>query len=314
MCRTRDEAERMFIAVKLWLKERLNLEISPEKSKITNLRKRTSEFLGFSIKAVVKGKKRVANSKIKPDTVIKIMAKGKELIKKIQKNTTPKNIGLYNSYVLGTQNYYRIATHSTKDFLKIGYYLDRITRNRWKTIATNKGSPSKTYLEKYEGYDKKRTYIKEIVIFPMSACKTKNAMCFSKKINKYTLEGRKLIHKQIKSVSDLEFIYLVKNPVINRSMEYNDNRISLFSAQCGRCGILGERLEVNDFHCHHKTPIQNGGTDKYQNLVILSPDIHRLIHATKSETIHQILVKLELSKKQIAKVNKFRVKVGNIVI
>jgi len=46
----------------------------------------------------------------------------------------------------------------------------------------------------------------------------------------------------------------------------------------------------------------------------ISPDIHRLIHATKSETIHQILAKLELSKKQIAKVNKFRVKVGNIVI
>jgi len=56
MCRTRDEAERMFIAVKLWLKERLNLEISPEKSKITNLRKKASEFLGFTIKAVVKGK------------------------------------------------------------------------------------------------------------------------------------------------------------------------------------------------------------------------------------------------------------------
>jgi hypothetical protein len=70
----------MFIAVKLWLKKRLNLEISPEKSKITNLRKKTSEFLGFSIKAVIKGKKRVANSKIKPDAVAKIMAKGKELM------------------------------------------------------------------------------------------------------------------------------------------------------------------------------------------------------------------------------------------
>jgi len=98
MCRTRDEAEKMYIAVKKWLKERLNLEISPEKSKITNLRKKTSEFLGFSIKAVVKGKKRVANSKIKPDAVNKIIAKGKELIKNIQKNPTHKNIGNYNSY------------------------------------------------------------------------------------------------------------------------------------------------------------------------------------------------------------------------
>ena len=53
--------------------------------------------------------------------IVKIMAKGKALIKKIQKNPNPKNISLYNSYVLGTQNYYRIATHCTKDFSKIGY-------------------------------------------------------------------------------------------------------------------------------------------------------------------------------------------------
>ena len=314
MCRTRDEAERMFIAVKFWLKERLNLEISPEKSKITNLRKKPSEFLGFKIKAVVKGLKRVANSNIKPKAVVKIMAKGKELIKKIQKNPTAKNISLYNSYVLGTQNYYRIATHCTLDFSKIGYNLDRNIKIRWKSISTNKGSPSKIYLEKYKGYDKKKTYVNGLIIFPMSACKTKNAMCFSKKVNKFTPEGRKLIHQQIESVSDFEFIYLTKNPVTNRSIEYNDNRISLFSAQSGRCGVLGERLEVNDFHCHHITPINAGGGDKYSNLVIISPDIHRLIHATQSETIHPILAKLELSKKQIVKVNRFRVQVGNIVI
>jgi len=314
MCPTRDVAERMFIAVKLWLKERLNLEISPEKSKITNLRKKSSEFLGFKIKAVVKGTKRVANSNIKPSAVTKIMAKGKELIKRIQKNPTVENVSLYNSYVLGTQNYYRIATHCTQDFSKIGYYLDRNIKIRWKSISTNKGSPSKVYLEKYKGYDKQKTYVNGLIIFPMSACKTKNARCLSKKVNKFTPEGRISIHKQIESVADFEFIYLTKNPVPNRSIEYNDNRISLFSAQCGMCSVLGERLEVNNFHCHHIVPVNTGGRDKYSNLVIISPDIHRLIHATKSETTHQILAKLELSKKQIAKVNKFRVQVGNIVI
>ena len=314
MCRTRAEAERMFMAVKLWLKERLNLEISPEKSKITNLRKRPSEFLGFSIKAVVKGTKRVAYSRIKPKAVVKIIAKGKALIKKIQKSPTTKNISLYNSYVLGTQNYYRIATHCNLGLSKIGYRLDRSIKIRWKSFTTNKGSPSKIYLEKYKGYDRKTTYINDSIIFPMSACKARYARCFSTKVNKFTPEGRKLIHKQINCVSDFEFLYLTKNPVANRSIEYNDNRISLFSAQSGKCAVLGERLEVNDFHCHRIVPINPSGGDKYNNLVIISPDIHRLIHATKSETIHQILVKLKLSKKQIAKANKFRVKVGNIVI
>ena len=314
MCRNRDVADKMFIAVKMWLRERLNLEISPNKSKITNLRKKTSDFLGFSIKAVIKGNKRVANSKIKPESITKIIEKGKELIKKIQKNPTPMNIRLYNSYILGTQNYYRIATYCTRDFNDIGYHLDKVARIRWRAIATNKGSPDKIYSERYKGYNRRKTYICGKIIYPMSACKTKNVMCFSKKINKYTSEGRELIHKQIEKVSIHEFIYLVKHPVGNRSIEYNDNRISLFSAQIGKCKILGIRLEVNNLHCHHIKPIHDGGDDKYKNLVILNPDVHRLVHATKSDIIYQLLAKLNLSTEQIAKVNQFRLKVGNIVI
>lgn len=314
MCRTRDIAERIFIAVKLWLKERLYLEISPDKSKITNLRKKTSEFLGFSIKAVVKGDKRVANSKIKSEAIKKIMAKGKELIKDIQNNPTLKNIGHYNSYVLGTQNYYRIATHSNLDFGQIGYYLDRIAKIRWRSKVTNKGSPDKVYLEKYKGYDKKKSYINGKIIYPMSCCKTKNAMNFSNKVNKYTPEGRKLIHKQIEKISEHEFLYLVKHPIENRSIEYNDNRISLFSAQCGKCRILEIRLNVKEFHCHHIKSINDGGNDKYKNLVIFHSDIDRLIHATTSDAIHQLLAKLNLSNEQIGRVNQFRLKVGNNVI
>ncbi len=314
MCRTRDEAERIFIAVRMWLKERLHLEISPGKSKITNLRKKTSEFLGFSIKAVVKGEKRVANSKIKADAVIKIMAKGKELIKRIQKHPTQNNIGIYNSYVLGTQNYYRIATHSNLDFKQIGYYLDYVAGIRWRTIANNKGSPDKVYSEKYKGYDKKKLYINGRIIYPMSCCKTKKAMNFSQKVNNYTTEGRELIHKKIEKVSENEFLFLAKHPIEKQSIEYNDNRISLFSAQCARCRVLGTRLNVNGFCCHHITLIHNGGNDKYQNLVILHPDIDRLIHATESDTVHQLLAKLNLSIEQIEKVNQFRLKVGNNVM
>jgi RNA-directed DNA polymerase len=314
MCRTRDEAERIFIAVKMWLKERLKLEISSDKSKITNLRKNRSEFLGFSIKAVVKGMKKVANSKIKAEAITQIMAKGKKLIKKIQKKSGQMNIGLYNSYVLGIQNYYRIATHSNLDFRKIGYYLDRIAKIRWRLIATNKGSPSKVYLERYKGYKKKKSYIAGKIIYPMSCCKTRSAMNFSAKVNKYTKEGREIIHRKVEKVSIREFIYLVEHPIENRSVEYNDNRISLFSAQCGKCRILGVRLNVNKFHCHHMKRIADGGDDKYSNLVIFHVDIHRLIHATKSDTIHELLVKLDLSTKQINQVNQFRLKVGNTVI
>ena len=63
-CRNRNEAERTFKAVKLWLKERLNLPISEEKSQITNLRKKSSEFLGITLKLVSKNTRLVCFSHI----------------------------------------------------------------------------------------------------------------------------------------------------------------------------------------------------------------------------------------------------------
>ena len=58
-------AQRWYHAVVLYLKDRLKLDVSPEKSQIINLRKRESEFLGFTIRANKKGQKRVAHTGIK---------------------------------------------------------------------------------------------------------------------------------------------------------------------------------------------------------------------------------------------------------
>ena len=55
---TRSNAEKIFKATQMWLEERLKLPISAEKSKVTNLKKQQSEFLGFTLKAVKKGKRR----------------------------------------------------------------------------------------------------------------------------------------------------------------------------------------------------------------------------------------------------------------
>src|SRR5699024_6945393 len=107
--------------------------------------------------------------------------------------------------------------------------------------------------------------------------------------------------------------YLMRNPIPFRTTAYNDNRISLYCAQFGRCAISGKKLEVHEIHCHHKVPKYLGGTDEYQNLVIVSEDVHRLIHATEPHTIRKYLEKLKLDAKQMTKLEKLRslAKVGN---
>lgn len=53
-CRNHSDAVKIFEATKKWLKERLKLEISPEKSKIVNLWKNYSDFLGIKLKVTKK--------------------------------------------------------------------------------------------------------------------------------------------------------------------------------------------------------------------------------------------------------------------
>ena len=65
-------------------------------------------------------------------------------------------------------------------------------------------------------------------------------------------------------------------------------------------------LEIDEIHCHHKTPIKSGGTDKYENLLLISENVHILLHATNSETIEKYFKKLCLDSKQRNKLNKYR--------
>ena len=45
-----------FEIINHFLNKRLKLEISPEKSKVVNLKKNSSDFLGFKIKVIPKGR------------------------------------------------------------------------------------------------------------------------------------------------------------------------------------------------------------------------------------------------------------------
>lgn len=126
-------------------------------------------------------------------------------------------------------------------------------------------------------------------------------------INSYTPEGRREIHKNLSGIVDTDIThYLMRNPILYQTTQFNDNRISLYCAQLGKCAVTGAKLEIGDIHCHHKVPKRFGGTDQYQNLIIVSQDVHRLIHATNLNIIQKYLSSLKLDKKQYDKLNKLR--------
>ena len=107
---------------------------------------------------------------------------------------------------------------------------------------------------------------------------------------------------------------LMRNPIMQATAEYNDNRISLYVAQHGACAVTKEPLSPDEIHCHHKTPKSLGGGDEYANLVILHEHIHRLVHATKDDTISAIMQTMQLKRPQLDKLNKLRELAGNEAI
>ncbi len=126
---------------------------------------------------------------------------------------------------------------------------------------------------------------------------------FSQTICNYTTVGRNRIHQNLRTINKQVVAHVMKLFIPNRSIEYNDNRISRFIAQYGKCAVTGLELGLNDWHCHHKTPYHLSKDDSYGNLLILHESVHRLIHLRNNEKIQVLLNTLKLDKKQLKKVN-----------
>lgn len=308
-------ATKIYHAVKGYLKNYLHLDISNEKSKITNLRRRASEFLGFSLKVIKKGKRYVANTHVMDDKVKTILQKARKLIHEIRKNPTAKMAMNYNAYVLGIKNYYKIATHVNTDFSEIAYRLSRTLYNRLKSIGKYgiPIKPSETY-KRFNKNNFKTFEIEGIHLFPLADIKTVNSRNFNQDLCNYTKEGRLQLHKQLKSNVVIEINKLLKRIPYNDNLEYVDNRISKYSMQSGKCAITGEFLVAEEVHCHHRIPRHMGGTDEFKNLVIVHRNVHKLIHATETETIERYKSLLQLDGKQLEKLNQFRKKCNLVAL
>ncbi|WP_392486710.1 group II intron reverse transcriptase/maturase [Haloimpatiens sp. FM7315] len=312
-CRDHKTAIKMFNAVKQWLEERLGLDISNEKSKITNLRKNYTEFLGFRLKVKLKKNKYVCNSRITKKAKQNTIAKLKEQVKIIQKKQKIKEVSKLNSMILGSHNYYKYATNVSLEFSAINFLVRKTLKIRLKNLISNKPRLSETHKRLYGRYNGKAITIMDITMFPIYGCKTETALCFNQDICNYTVQGRKLIHDNIHGYTHI-IQYLLGNQYDEKSVEFNDSEISLIAGQRGICAVTGEALKIGKMECHHKIPKSLGGTDEYKNLMWLTTQVHKLIHSTNLDTIAKYLNVLNLDNKGLKKVNSLRKLVGNSVI
>lgn len=314
-CRKRDDANKAYFAIKQWLAERLKLEISEEKSKVVSLKRHYSEFLGFELKVVQKRKKWVVRSHICLKAIQRETHALIEQIKDMQHPQDAANGALavtkYNAMVIGIHNYYQIATDVNLDCKTIRRNINICLHNRLRHKITKTGQVVGKYIRQRYGQSKDIQFIYGCPIAPIGSVQHKKPMSKKRTINSYTPEGRAEIHDGLKLNMSI-LLQLMKTSTPTGSVEFMDNRLSLWCAQYGKCAITGRELMVDEIHCHHKIPKGPPfyGTDRYENLIIVHVDVHRLIHATAPETIAKYLAMLNLTKRQLNKVNSLRKSAG----
>ena len=315
-CRNREDVEKTTEAVTKWITERLKLEVSPEKTRIVNVRKRYSEFLGFKIMVYRKGEKYVVKSHICDKKLhleeSKLVEQAKRIAKPAHGRTQPDEIGLFDEMVLGIQNYYRIATCISLDCRKIHRRVMTVLTNRLNTesgcqLAREGGAMTDSEKEHYDASQMVR-YVSGInrPIYPIAFIKYKTAIGISAAVCCFSPAGRKKIHDNLEMDTTL-FAYLRENPPQGHSLEYADCRLSLLSAQKGKCSVSGELfLNPDNIVCHMKVPKEQGGHERYSNLVLLHRRYLPLLTDQDTAALKSMCKQLTVTKKQLTKINSLR--------
>ena len=314
-CRDYQTARKTYTAVVKWLKERLSLDISEEKSGITDLKKNYMEFLGLKIRAVPKGKKYAVKShmtdKAKNRAKKKVAESTKRILNHNDQKSLDKNISLHNSLISGLHNYYKMATHVSADFAEIGYPIQKMlsgaNHNSRRCQVEKSGEIRSRFIADNYGKSKQMRWIHDRPIIPVAYVQHEYPKYKRREVNKYVLKSEANYHVP-NSISFEIIRYLMENAYKWESIEFADNMLSRYIAQKGNCAVTHKPLRLHNMECHHIKPRQGGHRENnsYENLVILCTEAHRLITATNPATIEKYVQMLNLDEKQLAKINKFR--------
>ena len=328
---SKSNAEKIKYQMKGYLKDKLALELSEEKTKITNMGKKAVDFLGFKIglrKSNIGVQGYVNYSK--PD-IKRLERKLDNLVKEIRylkvqktKEEGIRQITEINSIIRGITNYYNCATmvnkvmHKYSNIIKYKCYkkLKRANLNpEW--VEANK---SDNLRKVHENYTTKLPTIKHkglnIAITDLSFVRWEQTAMKNQAETPYTTEGRELYKKRTNkkrtnprvglelNTEYLKWLTLKNKGIYN--FEYFMNREYAFNRDNWKCKCCGKMLLPEEVHIHHvnnKLPIHK--INKVVNLVTTCIWCHGQIHSANE--VDESLV----TEKQLKAIKRFRNRLNN---
>jgi len=304
-----ENANKIKEATVLWLEQNLKLECSPEKTKIIDLNNEFAEFLGFEfkisrrVKLTSKGsKKYIIDSHVSKDA---LMNAKKKLYKQIDYIATAgdnitfhKAIQIYNSMVMGMHNYYCVAHKVNNDFHRIGWDIQKRLYNRVLKDYPKMNERPQYYKPCYQaivdkyGSSKELKWCNGIPVVPVRYVQFKAPMSFNEGNNIYEEE----MDESIINLNNLaRIIEYFSSDVHNArdTVELYENKVSRLVSQKAKCYVTNLPLKYGEIATHHIKPKCRGGTDEYENIVIIQDVVHDILHNYPS-----INEAIEMMKKQ----------------
>ncbi|MFB3040523.1 MAG: group II intron reverse transcriptase/maturase, partial [Candidatus Poribacteria bacterium] len=296
VCKTKEEALKRKGEIKSRLQKEIGLELSNEKTSITNIHEGFN-FLGFNVRKYTRKSphdKYHTNGKllIKPqkEKVQAFLDKCGNTIREAQGNNLESLIRQLNPKLKGFTNFYRFVV-SKRTFTN----MTKITENGVFRML-RKSHPNKSKKWVWRRYSTDQSVTHKTKTFFMK--KERLYLPMFMPIKRFVPVKMSM---RVYDGSEETKVYW-KNRVITNALNsiYSIRVEKLYKRQMGHCPICrkmmtGEQVRNNDLHQHHLNPQSKVKDHKLTNL--------RLIHSDCHTELHRILSIEEMSKLAVAKVD-----------
>lgn len=318
---SKENAEKWKYRIDHYLKDNLKLELSAEKTLITNLKKKPIKFLGFKLKMLAHGKEGKFIGYMSADTD-KMRVKVNQIAKDLRKlkyasdkNWLVRDINIINSKIRGVMNYYSSAPSINRD---VRQFKENLKYTSYKALkkygaewrpANQCFNLASTYPERTEQVPAVKIDGNWIGIINIGFATWVKENQKNPKETPYTVEGRGIRLKntgkrpllfRTQWLLDSGYLDLIQG--VKKSKLYNFeffmNRSYAFNRDKGKCKICDGILFEHTTRTHHidnKLPATE--INKVKNLVTLCNACHDLIHMKEPKGIKYNFLKTSSFKK-----------------
>ncbi|MDN4067656.1 group II intron reverse transcriptase/maturase [Paenibacillus vini] len=299
--KSKASAEKWRRKVSTYLNSNLKLQLSEEKTLITNIASRSIKFVGFEYKRVQQpggkflSKTRPNRNRLK-SKVTEIRKNLRYLRKFTEKKLLLHHINVVNSQIRGVIGYYQAASYVNIELQKFAFSLERTAMyalRNWNPTRI----PASQVNNLISVHSLYQTKIPAVNIDGMVVGVTR--LDFAKLVKTlmknpletpYSFEGRKLYAYRTSKKPRLarldEFLSINLSRLISRgytdklyNFEYYLNRAYALNRDKCKCRVCGEYVETYNVHIHHIRPrLPSNMVNKVGNLATVHDHCHSMIH------------------------------------